>query len=240
MNGYFRKGTAARNFRAGNKRGCRECSGRKAQQHQGRQVLRASIFTSIRIHRQISYDRARFVCGSRLPFVVTDSVAATVSTVLVPAQAIMIVLVCLVVIGVAARAIGFVSGRPPVDGLRVGSVTSRTVKVATVVLRLIGESSVTVIGRSPGIRNVAGIAFLRRAEVSRVCASCNDTVVAGRTRAKHLGVIDGQYGRKHVGRVAVLTDIRRLRVGRIFAGRICAVMAANTVARNIYMIEIRR
>ena len=55
-----------------------------------------------------------------------------------------------------------------------------------------------------------------------------------------MGVIDGKYGRKHVGRVAVLTDIRRLRVGRIFADRICAVMAANTVARNIYMIEICR
>jgi hypothetical protein len=99
---------------------------------------------------------------------------------------------------------------------------------------------VTVIRGSPGIRNVAGIALLRRAEVSRVCASCYDTVVAARTRAKYLGVIDGKYGRKHVGRVAVLTDIRRLRVGRIFADSICAVMAANTIARNIYMIEIRR
>lgn len=40
--------------------------------------------------------------------------------------------------------------------------------------------------------------------------------------------------------MAVLADIRRLRVGRILADRICTVMAAITVAGDVHMIEIRR
>ena len=53
-------------------------------------------------------------------------------------------------------------------------------------------------------------------------------------------MVDSQYGRKHIGVVAVLANIRRLRVGRILADRVCTVMAAITVAGDIHVIEICR
>lgn len=140
----------------------------------------------------------------------------------------------------AACASGLVAGRRPVDRLGVGAVTFCAVEVATVVQRLICKCGVTVIRRSPGIRNVASITLLRRTEVTRVRASCYYAVVAARTRAKHLGVINRKYGRKHIGGVAVLTDIRRLRVPRIFAGCVRTVMAAKAIASDIDVIKIRR
>ena len=118
-------------------------------------------------------------------------------------------------------------------------MTFRTVKVAAVILRFIRQCSVTVICGSPCVRNVAGIAFFRRAEVTRICANGNDTIVATRARATHLCVIDSLYGRKHIGRVAVFADIRRLRMVPILADCIRAVMATKTVTRDIHMIEIR-
>ena len=165
---------------------------------------------------------------------------AAACAVLIAAKAIVFVHACLVVIGMAARAIGSVARRRPVDRLGVGPVTFCTVEVAAVILRFECQCSVTIIRGSPRICNVAGIALLRRAEVSRVRAGSYDAVVAARTRSKHLCVIDSEHGRKHVGGVAVFADIRRLRVGRILAGCVCTVMAANTVSRDIDVIEIRR
>ena len=56
-------------------------------------------------------------------------------------------------------------------------MTSRAGEVATVVLRFICQCRVPVIRGRPGICNVAGITFLRRAEVTRVRTGCYDTVV---------------------------------------------------------------
>ena len=166
--------------------------------------------------------------------------ATAAPTILIFTQSIVIIFAGLIVIRVAPRATGSVSRGRPIDILAVRLMTFCTGKVAAVILRFIRQCSVTVICGSPGIRNVAGIALLRRAEVTRVRAHCNDTVVAARTRTEHLCMIDSEYGRKHIGGVAVFADIRRLRVARILADRIRPVMAAETVTRDIYVVEIRR
>ena len=198
------------------------------------------IAGTIKIHRRISCYLAQSDCCLPLPFVFTDSVAATTRTILIVAKAVMFVHACLIVLRVAARAVGPVSGRRPVDGLGVGPVTSCTGEVAAVILRFICQCRVTVIRGRPCVGDVAGITFLRRAEVTRVRTGCYDTVVTARTRAKHLCVVNSQYGRKYISGVAVFADIRRLRVSRIFAHRIRTVMAAEAVARDIDVIEIRR
>ena len=113
-----------------------------------------------------------------LPFVVTDSVTATACTILIPAQAVVFVYARLVVIGMAARAVRSISGRPVVNRLRVSGVAFCTVKVATVIERLVCQRGVTVVRRCPGIGNVTGIALLRCVEVTRVRAACYDTIVA--------------------------------------------------------------
>ena len=71
-------------------------------------------------------------------------------------------------------------------------------------------------------------------------ANRGDAVVAGTASADHLGVIDSHRRCKDVGRVAIVTGVCRLNVGRALADRIRAVMAADAVASDSYVIEIRR
>ena len=68
-------------------------------------------------------------------------------------------------------------------------------------------------------------------------ACSGKTIVTGAAGADHLRVIDGENRREHIRRVAVLADIRRRYVPRVFADAVGAVMAANAVARNISVIE---
>ena len=70
-------------------------------------------------------------------------------------------------------------------------------------------------------------------------ANGGDAVVAGTASADHLGVIDSHRRCKDVGRVAIVTGVCRLNVGRALADRVRAVMAADAVASDSYVIEIR-
>lgn len=103
--------------------------------------------------------------------------ATAVPTILIFTQSIVIVFTRLIVVRVAASAIRLVARGRPVDVLGVRLMTFCTGKVAAVILRFIRQCSVTVICGSPCVRDVAGITFLRRAEVTRVRARCYDTVV---------------------------------------------------------------
>lgn len=107
------------------------------------------------------------------------------------------------------------------------------------VLWLVRQRNVTVIRRRPPVRDVTGVAFLCGTEVPRFLADGCYAIVTGRTRAKHLGVIDCHHGHKCIRRVAVFTDIRCQNVCRIFTGGIRAIVAAETVTGDIYVIEIR-
>ena len=74
----------------------------------------------------------------------------------------------------------------------------------------------------------------------RVLASGGDTVVAAAARADDLGVIDDHHRHKDICGVTVFTHNRRLNVCQAFTGCIRAVMAANAVASDVYVIEIGR
>ncbi len=114
----------------------------------------------------------------------------------------------------------------------------RTLQVVAVVLWLVWQCNVTVIGGCPRVGDMAGIAFFRGIKVPWVWTDGRYAVVTGRTRAKHLRVIDGEYGRKHIRGMAIFADIRCQNMCRVFAGRVCVVMAANAVTGDIHVIEI--
>jgi hypothetical protein len=59
---------------------------------------------------------------------------------------------------------------------------------------------------------MADVTLLRRVEVIRVLPDGFNTVVAGTAGPQHLAVIDRQDRGKRIGRVAVLTDVRRVDV----------------------------
>jgi len=86
---------------------------------------------------------------------------------------------------------------------------------------------------------MAYIALQRRAEMICILAGRGRAVMTGRTGAEHLGVIHPYHGRKYVGRMAVLADVCCLRMGRVFARRLGAIVAAEAVTRDIHVIEVR-
>ena len=87
---------------------------------------------------------------------------------------------------------------------------------------------------------MAVITLAARSDVGRVLTRGNRAVVAGITRAQHLGVIDrvGRCPQRIV--VAIFTNIGGLDVRRILAGCTVAVVAGDTASNNIDVIEVRR
>lgn len=145
-----------------------------------------------------------------------------------------------VVAGVATRTIGLKCRELPGDHFRVALVTIGTREIAAMILRVIRQRRVLVIRRRPSVVVMTHIALFRGAEMVLILTRRLHTIVAGCARSEHLRVIYRHDRRKHIGRMAVFADIRCLHVRRILSRRIRAVMAANAIARNVDVIEIRR
>jgi len=146
----------------------------------------------------------------------------------------------LVVAAVAPRTIGLERRETPAYGFGIALVADRARKVAAMIERLVWQSCMTIVDRSPRVRVVATAAVLRRIEMARVLSGRRRAVVAGRAGAEHLVVIHRRNRRPHVGAVAVLADVGRLNVQRALPGRVSAVMAAGAVVDDVGVVEIRR
>ena len=68
---------------------------------------------------------------------------------------------------------------------------------------------------------------------------CDDTVVAGAASTYYLGVIYGVSGYPDIGVMAVFADIGCQNVCQVLAGRFNAIVAADAIASDIDVIEIR-
>lgn len=87
-----------------------------------------------------------------------------------------------------------------------------TLEIVTMILRLVAQPGVTVIRWDPGGGAMAQATVLRCIKVSRVHPGSRSAIVAGRARAKDLGVINGSNGSPDVGAVTIFADVGRLRV----------------------------
>lgn len=96
-----------------------------------------------------------------------------------------------IVAGVASGAVGLKCRELPVHELGVGLVTVGAIEISAVVLRFVGQTDVTIVGGRPCIGDMADIAVFHGIEMGRVLTGREDPVVAGRTGAKNLIVIDG-------------------------------------------------
>ena len=128
--------------------------------------------------------------------------------------------------------------RRPVHCFRVALVATRAVEIAAVIQWLVTETHVLVDMRSPGIGRMAVIALTGRHEVPRVLAGRRVAVMAGRTGAEHLGVVDRCYRYPGDRGVAVLADVCRQDMRRVLARRVRAVMAADAVVGDIGVVEV--
>jgi len=106
-------------------------------------------------------------------------VTATGGTIEIVLKSVMIVLAIVIVICVTARAGGLVTRGRPVDDFRIVLMAGGTWQVAAMILRLVGQSCVTVIHLRPYDRVVAQSTILRGVEVIRAFPSRLNTVVTG-------------------------------------------------------------
>lgn len=151
-----------------------------------------------------------------------------------------VVALALKVIRMTAGTVRLVGSRRPVHHLRIVLVALRACQVATMVQRLVGQASVHVDVRNPGIRRVAGITFLLRDEMPEVLAGGNVAVVTGRTRAENLSMVGRDRGTPCGRRVTGLTHVRCQRMHRALTRCINAVVTAKTVVDDIGVVEVRR
>lgn len=74
----------------------------------------------------------------------------------------------------------------------------------------------------------------------RVFTDSRDAIMTGSTGAQYLRVVDGESRCPHIRIVAVLTNIACEYMCCVFADCFNAVVAADTIARDVYVIEIGR
>ena len=94
--------------------------------------------------------------------------------------------------------------------------------------------------RYPAIGRMTCVAIVARRDMGRILAHCDRVVMARRTGADHLRMIH-PVGRSKQNRVvAVLTNVAGQDMIEIFADRVRAIMTAETITRDIGVIEICR
>jgi len=89
----------------------------------------------------------------------------------------------------------------------------------------------------PGIRRVTIVTDVAAGDVIRCLAICSRPVVAARTGAKHIGVVDAYHRDPARGTVTVIAQVRRLDMRGVLALGRTAVMATGAVTGNAGMIE---
>lgn len=105
---------------------------------------------------------------------------------------------------------------------------------------VIHDVDVVEVGGQPRDCRVAVIAVVAAGDMRRVFAGRNCAVMTGAAGANDLGVVDEVRRYPDVRGMAVFAHIGRLDVRQVLACSVGTVMAAGTVARNIYVIEIGR
>lgn len=87
---------------------------------------------------------------------------------------------------------------------------------------------------------MAIVAVIAACYVSRMLANSCRTIMTRAARAEDLGMVDRIHGLPYVRAVAVFADICCLNVGLVLAGCLDTIMATDTVACDIGVVEIGR
>ena len=103
-----------------------------------------------------------------------------------------------------------------------------------------GNVEMVEIGGQPPNRRMAVITICAAANVSCMFASRRHAVMAGTACTQNLHVVDRDDGNKRNCAMAVFADVGCLHVCRALASPGSAVMAADAVAENTGVVEIRR
>ncbi len=115
-------------------------------------------------------------------------------------------------------------------------------RVGTIVAAdaIVDDIGMVEVGWRPGNGRMAIVAVITTGDVCRVFASCRVAVMARSAGADHLCVVHNIGWHPDVGGMTVLTHVAGLDMGQRLARRVRSVMAAEAIASDIDMIEIRR
>lgn len=142
----------------------------------------------------------------------------------------------LVVVGMTAGTIGLIRRERPDIGLNIANMAIITGQRSAMLPRIATARIMTVVGRRPVCRGVAGIAFQRCHKVSVILACGPTTIVTGRTRTRDIGMVKGC---RHPG-IHTMADValgHGCKMVSIFAGGGAAVVTIRTGLRDGAMIK---
>jgi len=169
---------------------------------------------------------------------VTGAGAVTILTHCLIAIIRALVFVGAVIASVTASTVRLERGILPNDDFTVVLMAVNTGQVGAMVQRLKRCCGMTKIVWHEGVGVVTEIALQRGYEVISILAIRRGAVVAGRTGAKHLRVIDIQHRLPHGWGMAVFTNVRCKYVLRVLAGCNRTVMTADAIAGYVGVIVI--
>ena len=104
----------------------------------------------------------------------------------------------------------------------------------------VGDTGVIKVGRQPAIGRVTVIALRQSRYMIHWLAVGGNPVMATRTATQYLEVIHRHRRCPYIGAVAVDTLVSRTNMVQTFTGGGDIVMAADTIAGNVQMIEVGR
>ena len=93
---------------------------------------------------------------------------------------------------------------------------------------------------APGDRGVTVVASIVAGNVSRMFAGRHDAVMTGTANTNYLRMVDSKNRHEYIGVMAVLADIAGLDVCRTLANCLDPIVAVDTIAGDVHVIEVRR
>ncbi len=124
--------------------------------------------------------------------------------------------------------------------LDVGRVLADCIGPVVAAKAVASDRAVVEVCRNPAVGRVALIAGIAATYVWRILSGGNRAVVAGRTRADDLRMIDPVRRCEDKIVMTVLANIGRLEVGRVFADGVATVVATKTVGHDVRVFKKRR
>ena len=113
-------------------------------------------------------------------------------------------------------------------------------EIAAVIQWLVKQAAMHIDMRNPGRRCVAVVALMNGIEVPDIRTRCRVAIVAGRTYANYLVVIDRRRRRPGRRRMAIFANDTGIHVIEVFPRGNGAVVTFVAIPGDIHMVEIGR
>ena len=124
-----------------------------------------------------------------------------------------------------------------IGGLNMRGVLARRIGTVVTAHAIAGDIHMIEVGGRPSCGRMAVVAVDAANDMVGVLAGGDNAVMAGAASTQHGTVINGEYRGESVSRMTVLAGVGRQDVSRVLPNCIYAIVAGDTIARDIRMIK---